>query len=291
MPHEILQHIANGLVLGSTYALIAIGLTIIFGVLNVINLAHGEIYMIGSFITFYLVSKTGVNYFASLLLAIVLVGLIGFLLERIVFRPVRESPLLITLLASIGVSIFLQSLALLVLGPELRRIPTQFGETVVHFWNIALTVQRILIFGISVILIGLLYLLFRRTTIGKAIRATAQDRIGAALAGIPIDRIYGITFALASGLAAGAGSLMGALYFIDPFMGFMPAIKAFIVVILGGMGSVGGAILGGVVLGMAEVLGAAYISSEYKDAIAFVMLILVLILKPTGFMGIEEEER
>ena len=291
MSQEVLQHIVNGLVLGSTYALIAIGLTIIFGVLNVINLAHGEIYMIGSFVTFFLVKAAGFNYFVALLLSIVLVGFVGLLLERAVFRPIRQSPLLITLLASIGLSIFLQSLALLTVGPELRRIPVVFGDAVVRFWSVAVTVQRLLIFAVAVVLITLLYLLFRRTRIGKAIRATAQDREGAALAGIPIDWIYGITFALASGLAAAAGSLMGALFFIDPFMGFMPAIKAFIVVILGGMGSIAGAILGGVVLGMAEVLGAAYISSEYKDAIAFIILILVLLIRPAGFMGMEVEER
>lgn len=286
---EIIQHAINGLILGSTYALIAIGLTTIFGVLGVINLAHGEFYMLGSLLAFFLVS-VGVNYFIALFLSMFLVACFGIIVEKTIFRPVRQAPLATILLVSIGLSIFLQSTALLAVGPDLRRIRSPFGSTMINVIGISISVHRVFIFVTALILIGLLYLLFRWTRIGKAIRATAQEREGAALAGIPVNFIYSVTFALGTGLAAGAGCLLGPIFFIDPYMGFMPAIKSFIVVILGGLGSMGGAILGGVVLGLAEVLGAAYISSEYKDAISFILLILILAVRPTGFMGAAREE-
>ncbi|MBU2548244.1 MAG: branched-chain amino acid ABC transporter permease, partial [Proteobacteria bacterium] len=227
----------------------------------------------------------------AFVLSMALVALFGMLVERTVFRPVRQSPLLTILLVSIGLSIFLQSAALLIVGPDMRRIPDPFGGRILEMLGLSLTAQRLLIFVTALILIGLLYCLFRFTKIGKAIRATAQERDGAALAGIPINRVYAVTFAIGTGLAAAAGCLVGPIFFIDPFMGFMPGLKSFIVVILGGMGSIPGAILGGLVLGMAEVYGGAYISSEYKDAIAFIILIVILVVKPTGFMGMELEER
>lgn len=290
MTVELIQHVLNGLILGSTYALIAIGLTTIFGVLGVINLAHGEFYMLGSLVAYFLVTWMGGHYFVAFFLSMILVGGFGVVVEKIVFRPVRQAPLLTILLVSIGLSIFLQSSALIAVGPDLRRIPGPFGSRVLSFLGVTLTAQRLLIFATALILIALLYALFKYTKIGKAVRATAQDRDGAALAGIPVNTVYAVTFAMGTGLAAAAGCLVGPIFFIDPFMGFMPAIKSFIVVILGGLGSLPGAILGGLVLGLAEVLGAAYISSEYKDSIAFIILILILVVRPTGFMGVEAEE-
>ncbi len=278
-------HILNGLIIGGSYVLIALGLTLIFGILDAINLAHGEVYMLGAFALYYLFGAGGLNYWAALVLAVGAVAVLGIFIEKLAFRPLRKQPLLNTMLVSIALAILMQNLAMIFLGSEPKVVRTDMGEQVIHLGWVSLTVQRLLVLVVGAVLIIALHLVIEKTRIGKAMRAVAQDKDAASLMGISIDRVYTFTFAVGSALAAAAGALIAPIFQIFPTMGFVPFIKAFTVVILGGLGSVIGAIYAGFILGIAESLGAAYISTAYKDSFAFIILILVLLFKPSGIMG------
>lgn len=278
-------HILNGLIIGGSYVLIALGLTLIFGILDAINLAHGEVYMLGAFALYYLFGAWGLNYWASLLLAMGAIALLGVFIEKLAFRPLRQQPLLNTMLVSIALAILMQNLAMIVWGSEPKVVRTDMGEQVIRLGWVSLTVQRLLVLVVGAVLIIALHLVIEKTKIGKAMRAVAQDKDAASLMGISIDRVYTFTFAVGSALAAAAGALIAPIFQVFPTMGFVPFIKAFTVVILGGLGSVIGAIYAGFILGIAESLGAAYISTAYKDSFAFIILILVLLFKPSGLMG------
>jgi branched-chain amino acid transport system permease protein len=278
-------HILNGLIIGGSYVLIALGLTLIFGILDAINLAHGEVYMLGAFALYYLFGAWGLNYWAALLLAMGAVAVLGVFIEKLAFRPLRKQPLLNTMLVSIALAILMQNLAMIVWGSEPKVVRTDMGEQVIRLGWVSLTVQRLLVLVVGAVLIIALHLVIEKTKIGKAMRAVAQDKDAASLMGISIDRVYTFTFAVGSALAAAAGALIAPIFQVFPTMGFVPFIKAFTVVILGGLGSVIGAIYAGFILGIAESLGAAYISTAYKDSFAFIILILVLLFKPSGLMG------
>jgi branched-chain amino acid transport system permease protein len=278
-------HILNGLIIGGSYVLIALGLTLIFGILDAINLAHGEVYMLGAFALYYLAGAWGLNYWAALVLAVGAVAVVGIFIEKLAFRPLRKQPLLNTMLVSIALAILMQNLAMIFWGSEPKVVRTDMGEQVIHLGWVSLTVQRLLVLVVGAVLIIALHLVIEKTKIGKAMRAVAQDKDAASLMGISIDRVYTFTFAAGSALAAAAGALIAPIFQVFPTMGFVPFIKAFTVVILGGLGSVIGAIYAGFILGIAESLGAAYISTAYKDSFAFIILILVLLFKPSGIMG------
>lgn len=281
----MLIHIINGLVTGGSYVLIALGLTLIFGILDVINLAHGEIYMIGAFVLYVFFAQIGISYWLALLISVVTVAFLGIIIEKILFKPLREAPLLNTLLVSIAFAVLLQNVMAIGFGSDPKVVPTAMSDHVLRFLGISLTVQRLLVLVVgSVIIVGL-HLLIQKTKIGKAMRAVALDKEAAALMGIKIDGIYTFTFAVGSALAAAAGSLMAPIFQVYPTMGFIPFIKAFTVVILGGLGNVIGAIYAGFLLGIVESLGAAYVSTAYKDSFAFIILIIVLLFRPSGLMG------
>ncbi|MGH7322343.1 MAG: branched-chain amino acid ABC transporter permease [Candidatus Rokuibacteriota bacterium] len=277
-----LQHILNGLILGGTYALLGIGLTLIFGIMNVVNFAHGEFYTLGAYGTFLFLTLLNANFFLALLGAVVLGTLLGVICERLLLRPLLGESIDTTMLVMIGVWIAMQNGELLVWGGVAKSLDHPFPQAPLVLGPVSVAPVRLFVLAVALVLIAGAYLLIQRTKLGKAMRATFQDRETAALMGVDIHRIHTATFALGSGLAAAAGALLGPVFVVYPAMGDLSTLKAFSVVILGGLGNLVGATLGGLMLGIAEELGAGYISSGYRDAVGFVIIILVLLLRPSG---------
>jgi branched-chain amino acid transport system permease protein len=278
------QQLINGLTTGSVYALIALGYTMIYGILGLINFAQGEIYMCGAFVAVLLLAS-GVNFYLAFALGMAAAALLGVVLERVAFRPLRGCHPLVPLISAIGASIFLQNLALLLFGPNDRPFPTQFTFSSIKIAGLPVSTLQVTILAVALAFMGLLIIFVRYTTYGKAIMACALDRDTARLMGINVDRMVSLTFLVGSALSGAAGVMMAIYYNATyPRMGLLPGLKAFSAAILGGVGNIPGAILGGLLLGVAESLGAAYISSGFKDAIAFAILILVLLLRPQGIL-------
>lgn len=285
MLQELVQQIVNGLVLGSTYTLIALGLTMIYGILGIVNWAHGELYMLGAFVGLYLAVTVKLPFLVALVAAMIIMALFGMVLERLVFRPLRNAPEMNMIIGSLGISIFLMNAAIVAFSPNPVHFPTEYSNEYLSFIGISITVQRLLVFIISIILIAGLSYLIKRTTIGKAMRACEQNPDAARLMGISINRISLITCAIGSALAAAAGTLVGPIFLVSPAMGLAAISKVFAVVILGGMGNVEGAICASFILGLAESLTAGFLSSYYKDIVTFLILITVLVIKPQGLFG------
>ncbi|MBI5410315.1 MAG: branched-chain amino acid ABC transporter permease [Nitrospirae bacterium] len=297
-----LQQIINGLTVGGVYALIALGYTLVYGILELINFAHGEIYMIGAYLgiifigIFTAVGLTQYSLFLSLFLTFIMSVLVcsayGFTVEKLAYKPLRNAPRLNPLISAIGVSIFLQNYVMLTQGATDKVFPHVLPVTIIEFYNVTMTTLQLFIIIVSLLLMAGLHLFIMKTKTGKAMRATAQDKVMASLLGINIDRIISVTFVIGSGLAAVAG-LMVAMYYglVNYSIGYIAGIKAFTAAVLGGIGSIPGAMIGGLVLGLIESLGAGYLSSEYKDAYAFIVLIVILLIKPTGLLGKTEGGR
>jgi branched-chain amino acid transport system permease protein len=281
----LLQQLVNGVILGGAYALISVGMTMIFGIMNISNFAHGTIYMLGGYCVYFLSTVLRQPFLLAVAMAMFAVGLIGIAIERIVFRPVYGAPVLNDLLIALGLSFVLENGALLLWGSQTKSVPTPYTDIVFRFVGVSVTLQRLIVLVASVVLIGALYLFLERTRYGKAIVATSQNPKGAALVGIDLDHVYMMTFAISSALAAAAGALLAPLFYVFPTMGSMPLLKAFVVVVLGGMGNVQGAVVGGFLVGIAESLGGAYLSSDYKNVFAFIILIAVLLIRPQGLFG------
>ena len=276
------QHLLHGVLIGCAYALIAMGLTMIFGVMNIANFAHGEFYMLGGFLAYYLVSLMGLNYFVALPVAVILVVVLAIILQHAIFRRLRDAPMMTTTLVTIGLSIFLEHVALLMWGPQPQSIPTPFPTKPLSFFGVYTTPLYLFCMAVTGALIVVSHILVRRTRMGKAMRATFQNKEASALVGIRIDRIYMYAFAFGAALAAAAGAVLGGFIPVEPTTGSIVTLKAFVVVILGGMGSFVGAIVGGLLLGLAEALGAGYMPTGWKDAIGFFAVILVLLFRPEG---------
>ena len=283
-----LQHLVNGLVLGGTYALLGIGLTLIFGLMNLVNFAHGEFYTLGAYATFAALALGGTNFFLAVAAAIVVGAAAGALCERVLLRPLRDESIDTTMLVMIGLWIALQNGELLVWGGVAKSIPHPFPTAPLVLGPVGIAPLRLFVVLTALGLIGLSWLLIQKTRLGTAMRATFQDRETAALMGVRIGRIHTATFAFGSALAAAAGALLGPIFLAYPSMGDLASLKAFSVVILGGLGNLAGATLGGVILGIAEELGAGYVSSGYRDAVGFVIIILVLLLRPSGLFARSE---
>lgn len=282
-----LQQVFNGIMFGSTYAIVALGLTLVMGILNIPNFAHGHLYMLGGYITYFFMSNIGVGYWAALLLSVIALGLIGAVMERIVYRPLSDAPHINAFIAAIGALLFLESLALVVWGPQGLRISNPHPQ-IFNVMGITVGLQRLIVIVGAAALIVLLHLFLKKTLMGTTIEAVAQNREGAMLNGINVNRVSAITFFISSATAAVAASLLSPIFMLSPAMGAILGMKAFIIVILGGMGSIPGAILGGYILGLIEALGGGYISAEYKDVFAFGALIVILSIKPTGIFGKRE---
>ncbi len=282
---QLLQHLLNGLLLGATYSLLGIGLTLVFGLMNVVNFAHGEFYTFGAYAAFAALALASVHFFLAIPLAIVAGALAGAVCERVLLRPLRRQSIDTVMLVMIGLWIAMQNAELLGWGGVAKSVPTPFPTQPVVLGAVSVAPLRIFVFVVSGLLILGAHLLLSRTKLGRAMRATFQDRETAALMGVSIERIHTVTFAFGAGLAAAAGALLGPVFLLYPSMGDLASLKAFSVVILGGLGNFGGAALGGLVLGIAEELGAGYISSGYRDAVGFLMIVAVLLLRPSGLFA------
>jgi branched-chain amino acid transport system permease protein len=282
---ELLQHLVNALILGSTYALLGIGLTLIFGIMRVVNFTHGELYALGAYAVFFLEVSLGVNFFLALVLAVIVGCAVGAAIEFILLRPLLDADIDTTMLVMIGAWIVMQNTELLYWGGVSKAIMTPFPQEPLQVGPVFVSWLRLFVLVVALILIGATYVLINRTKLGKAMRATFQDRDTAALMGVNIKGIYTATFAIGSGLAAAAGALLGPVFLVTPSMGDLASLKAFAIVILGGLGNITGATVGGFILAFVEEIGAGYISSGYRDAMGFLIIIIVLLFKPTGLFA------
>ena len=285
---ELLQHLVNALILGSTYALLGIGLTLIFGIMRVVNFTHGELYALGAYAVFFLEVSLGVNFFLALVLAVIIGCAVGAAIEFVLLRPLLDADIDTTMLVMIGAWIVMQNTELFYWGGVSKAIMTPFPDEPLQVGPIFVSWLRLFVLVMALILIGATYVLINRTKLGKAMRATFQDRDTAALMGVNIKGIYTATFAIGSGLAAAAGALLGPVFLVTPSMGDLASLKAFAIVILGGLGNITGATLGGFILAFVEEIGAGYISSGYRDAMGFLIIIIVLLFKPTGLFAQKE---
>jgi branched-chain amino acid transport system permease protein len=285
---EFLQHVLNAIILGGTYALLGIGLTLIFGIMRVVNFTHGELYAFGAYGMYALVMMWGVNFFLALPLAMVLGTALGGLLEIVLLNRLRRADIDTTMLVMIGAWIVMQNSEQLIWSGVALSIKSPFPADPLVIGPLSVSWTRVYVFIVASLLICATYYVVNRTRLGKAMRATFQDRDTAALMGVRIDRINTATFALGSGLAAAAGALLGPVFVVNPTMGDLAASKAFAIVILGGLGNIKGATLGGFILAFVEEMGAGYVSSGYRDAMGFLLIILVLLVRPTGLFAQKE---
>lgn len=282
-----LQQVFNGIMLGSTYAIVALGLTLVFGILNIPNFAHGHLYMLGAYFCFTLMTQVGVGFWTALIVSTLALGLIGIAVERLVYRPLKDQPHINSFISAIGALMILENGVMALWGPQGQRIPNPYPEPL-EILGIVMTEQRLLLIAVTLALIILLQLFIKKTTLGSTIEAVAQDPEGAALVGINVNRVSSLTFAISTAMAATAACMIAPIFIITPSMGSLLGMKAFIICILGGLGSIPGAIVGGIILGLMEALGGGYISAAYKDVYAFGALILILAFKPTGLFGRKE---
>lgn len=280
------QQLVNGLTLGSTYALVALGFTLVFGILGMINFAHGEVFMLGAYMALLLVTVGKLGIFWSLLGAMVGTAVLGIIIERVSFRPLRKVSILAPLISTIGLSIFLRSLAQKIFGAESTRFPVGIKTIFYQLGSFQISLLQIVILAISFGLMAIFQVFIKRTKIGKAMRATSESFYTAGLLGINVNRIILLSFAVASALGGVSGVLLGLNFnAISPLMGKMVGLKGLTIIILGGMGNIIGAMVGGLFLGFVEVLSVGYLTSSYRDAVAFALMFLVLLIKPTGLFG------
>jgi branched-chain amino acid transport system permease protein len=300
----LLQQIINGVTRGALYGLIAIGYTMVYGIVGMINFAHGEIYMIGAFValvSFLVLAPVGGGEVAAALIVVLIVSMMitalyGWTLERVAYRPIRNSPRLAALISAIGVSIFLQNYVQLTQGARVKAIQSVFtgGVTFAEHdgFAVAMSYMQIAIVVATLVIMGVFSWVIARTPLGRAQRACEQDRTMAALLGIDVDRTISVTFVIGATLAAVAGTLVTFYYgVIDFFLGFLAGVKAFTAAVLGGIGSIPGAMLGGLLIGLIEALWSGYFTIQYKDVATFGILILVLVFRPTGLLGRPEVEK
>jgi branched-chain amino acid transport system permease protein len=302
----MLQQLVNGVSLGAMYALIALGYTMVYGVLRLINFAHGEVFMVGAFAGLGALTVLHLPLVAAVLVAMAVAALFGVVIERCAYRPLRAAPRLAALITAIGVSLLLQNLGLLVLGAAPRAYPASISAEPIPWAErelaVVVTRQQLVILAATGAILLLLHVIVSHTRLGKAIRAVAQDREAAQLMGINVDRVIAFTFALGSAIAGAGGVFYGVYYgTADPLMGLMPGIKAFVAAVLGGIGSIPGAMLGGFLMGMLEtgvssttlrISPAVTISgSTLRDAVVFAVLIIILLVRPTGLLGRTSREK
>lgn len=293
---EFIQQLINGIALGSIYALIALGYTMVYGILRLINFAHGDIYMVGAFAGYFAIVSFKWGIIPAFIFSMLICALLGISIEKFAYKPLRNAPRIAALTTAIGVSFLLENLGIIFWTPTPRAfpqvIPLRIYQGIYERFGIIINNRQIVIISISIVLMLILQFIVNKTKIGMAMRAVSFDRETAWMMGVDINQVISFTFAIGSMLAAAGGVLVG-IYFnrIDPLMGVMPGVKAFVAAVLGGIGIIPGAMVGGFILGIAEILVSAFIASSYRDAIAFAILIVILLVKPSGIFGIATREK
>ena len=290
----LLQQIINGITVGGSYALIALGYTMVYGILKIVNFAHGDVFMMGSFFGLFCMQVMGMPYYVAFPLAAIATAIMGIIMERVAYRPIRTADSLTVMISALGVSTFLENLAMVLWGTGTHAFSNFSGITITtyKFDNVVLSNIQIGFIVLSILLMIALYFIVNKTKIGVAMRATSHNIKTAKLMGINTDRIIAFTFGIGSALACVAGLLVGIYYdAVYPLIGYSYGLKAFAAAVLGGIGSIPGAMLGGFVMGIVETLGASYISAGYRDAFAFAILIIVLIFRPAGILGKKEIDK
>ena len=288
----MLQQLVNGLILGSVYALIALGYTMVYGIIKLINFAHGDLYMMGAFIGYYLINSFQLNFFLALILTMILTACLGVLIEFLAYRPLRNSTKIAALITAIGVSFFLEYGMVYLFGANTRAFPQALETVKYNLGPITVTNVQLTILGVSVFLMLALQFIVQKTKMGKAMRAVSVDSDAAQLMGINVNSTISFTFALGSALAGAAGVLIGLYYnSVDPLMGMAPGIKAFVAAVLGGIGIIPGAALGGFIIGLLETLAVTIGLSSYRDAVVYGILIVILLVRPAGILGKNVKEK
>jgi branched-chain amino acid transport system permease protein len=282
-----MQQLVNGLSLGAIYALIALGYTMVYGIIMLINFAHGDIMMVGAYVGFFSITVLGSNVLVAMLFAMIACAILGVVIEKVAYKPLRNSTRIAALITAIGMSLFLEYLTIFLLTPQQRVFPRDvFPMHNYHLGGLVLSNKDIFVILSAIVLMIILQFIIRRTKTGKAMRAVSLDQEAAVLMGVNVDKTISITFAIGSALAAAAGVMIGIYYgTINPLMGIIPGLKAFVAAVLGGIGIIPGAMVGGFVMGILETMVSGYGNSMYRDAVAFGVLILILLIKPTGLFG------
>ena len=289
---EWIQQLVNGISLGSIYALIALGYTMVYGIIKLINFAHGDVFMLGAFIGFYAIARWDMHWIVALLVAMILCAIIGVIIERVAYKRLRNATRIAALITAIGVSLLIEYTVIFFRGASPEAYPNVVPNQTFEIFGAQIGIQSILILGVSVFLMILLQFIVHKTKIGKAMRAVSHDADAARLMGINVDNTISATFAIGSALAGAAGVIFGIYYTrIEPLMGVLPGLKAFVAAVLGGIGIIPGAMVGGLVLGVVETVVSALGYSLWRDAAAFVILILILILRPAGIFGKNAREK
>ncbi|MEW9093458.1 MAG: branched-chain amino acid ABC transporter permease [Clostridiaceae bacterium] len=291
---KFLQQLINGVSLGSIYGLIALGYTMVYGIINLINFAHGDVYMLGAYVGFAMTSIFHMSFIPALLISMLACSLIGVIIEKVAYKPIRNSTRIAALITAISVSLFIEYGTMYFVSAETRTFPEVLKGKQISLFSgkVLLNTKDVYIVIITVLLMLLLQYIIHKTKVGKAMRAVSHDREAAQLMGINVDNTISYTFAIGSALAGAAGVLVGVYYnSIDPLMGMLPGLKAFVAAVIGGIGVIPGAMFGGMFLGLTETMVSAYGNSLYKDAVAFAILIIVLIIKPNGLLGKNVKEK
>lgn len=289
---QFLQQLVNGFSLGSIYALVALGYTMVYGIIKLINFAHGDVYMVGAYVGFAVTTYTGLGFIPALIISMITCAFLGMGIEKVAYKPLRNSTRIAVLITAIGMSLLLEYVMMYFVGAEVRSYPKLLSSEVLTLGNVVISVQQIYIILTAIALMVILQYVVNNTKIGKAMRAVSADQDAAQLMGIKVDNTISFTFAIGSALAGAGGVLVGIYYnSIDPLMGMMPGLKAFVAAVFGGIGSIPGAMIGGLSIGLLETLFSGYGNSMYRDAAVFAFLIIILILKPSGLLGKNTKEK
>lgn len=288
----MLQQLINGLILGSVYALLALGYTMVYGIIKLINFAHGDIYMMGAFIGYFLITKYHMNFFVALVLTMVLTAILGVVIEFLAYRPLRNSTRIAALITAIGVSFFLEYSMVRLVGANKHAFPQTLATVKYNLGPVSVTNVQLIILGVSIFLMLALQFIVQKTKMGKAMRAVSVDSDAAQLMGINVNSTISFTFALGSALASAGGVLIGLYYnSVDPLMGMVPGIKAFVAAVLGGIGIIPGAAVGGFMIGLLETFSVSIGLASYKDAVVYAVLIIILLVRPAGILGKNVKEK
>ncbi|PKY91946.1 branched-chain amino acid ABC transporter permease [Aerococcus christensenii] len=289
---NLIQQLVNGVALGSIYALMALGYTMVYGIIGLINFAHGDIYMVGAFVGFSLVTTAGVGVFSALIISMIFTALLGVIIERIAYKPLRGSTRIAALITAIGVSMLLQNVMIALKGPEVRAFPADLPALSLNFGSFSINSQQLLILVVTIVLMIALQVIVQKTKLGQAMRAVSVDDQAAQLMGINANTIISFTFLIGSALAGAAGVLVGIYYnSLSPLMGVNIGTKTFVAAVVGGIGSIPGAMCGGLIIGLVETFVAMVGLSTWKDAVVYAILIVILLVKPTGLLGKNQVEK